>query len=144
MKKILIAVDGSNESKRAAAEALAIANETGSTVTFLAVYPSGFEPLVEAGLIDKKYAALPDRAMKESTEKMLDIMMESLQIGNITVSKMLINGFVQQEIISVAQEGSYDLIVTGYRSIDVFRNLTPGSVAKRVFKEAPCSVMIVR
>jgi nucleotide-binding universal stress UspA family protein len=144
MKKILIAVDGSNESKRAAVEAMAIACKARSAVTFLSVVPSSFEPLVEAGIVDKKYAALPDKAMKESTETMLDIMMESLQLGDVPVSKMLVNGFTQVEIIRVAQEGSYDLIVTGYRSIDVFRNMTPGSVAKRVFEEAPCSVMIVR
>lgn len=144
MKKILIAVDGSNESKRAAAEALAIANEAGAAVTFLAVIPSSFEPLVEAGLTDKKYAALPDRAMKESTEKMLEIMMESLHLGDIQVNRMLVNGLAQLEIVRMAREGSYDLIVTGYRSIDVFRNMTPGSVAKRIFEDASCSVMIIR
>ncbi|MCC2672718.1 MAG: UspA protein, partial [Armatimonadetes bacterium] len=47
------------------------------------------------------------------------------------------------QILAVAREGEADLIVVGARGVSLIEGLLVGSVADRLVKDAPCSVLLV-
>jgi nucleotide-binding universal stress UspA family protein len=63
---------------------------------------------------------------------------------NLKVSTMLSEGRPSDEIIKVADEGKFDLIVMGSRGIGGIKGIFLGSVSDRVADEAKCSVLIVK
>jgi len=58
-------------------------------------------------------------------------------------SALVMEGDPAEEILSLAQEPRADLIILGARGASLIRGLVVGSVADRVLKSAPCSVLIV-
>jgi nucleotide-binding universal stress UspA family protein len=55
----------------------------------------------------------------------------------------LLTGDPATEILRVAEERNADLVVAGARGVSLIERLLVGSVADRLLKEAPCSVLIV-
>jgi len=54
------------------------------------------------------------------------------------------NGSPASEIVRLAREGSFDLVVVGTHGRTGLRRLVLGSVAERVVREAHCPVLVVR
>ena len=149
MKKMLIPIDGSSESKNAVAQALEIAKKCGSEMTLISVVD--VEPDVtytELGVvIPVEYISMRDsliKIKKESVGKMLDTVIAGMDCGTVPISKIIKDGDAHHEIIEVAKSGGYDLIVMGHRGLNPIKRFLVGSVAKRVIEDAPCSVMIVK
>ena len=149
MKKMLIPIDGSSESKNAVAQALEIAKKCGSEMTLISVVD--VEPDVtytELGVvIPVEYISMRDsliKIKKESVGKMLDTVIAGMDCGAVPISKIIKDGDAHHEIIEVAKSGGYDLIVMGHRGLNPIKRFLVGSVAKRVIEDAPCSVMIVK
>ena len=135
--KILVPVDGSDASARAAKFAADAARHDGAIVTVLHVYDA---PAVAAmGLValsptDVKKAqhSLAEGAFAKATAALGDVNAETrTELGNPV-----------HVIVSLAKE--YDQIVMGSRGLSTVKELLMGSVSHSVMMLAPCPVTIVR
>ncbi|NMA24534.1 MAG: universal stress protein [Clostridiales bacterium] len=148
MKKILVAVDGSAESKKAAAQAVLLAGKFGAEVTLLTVVEVENDvAYTEFGIVSGEYTGVRDTLVRIRTEnsgKMLDAIIAGLDCTGIPVKKLIKVGTAHPEIAEEAAGGKYDLIVMGHRGLNPVKRFFMGSVAKRVIEDAPCSVLIVK
>jgi nucleotide-binding universal stress UspA family protein len=137
MRKMLVAVDGSEYSRAAVRAAAKLASERGiETVTLLNVIP-----LVPTDVGPVPTASLPDQV--EGWE-IFDQPKEILEQAGVKPLLLLREGDPAWEIIRVAEEEGYDLIVVGHRGLSAVKAFLLGSVSNRVVTHAPCSVLVVR
>ncbi len=149
MKKILVPVDGSAESQKAAKEAVDIAKKYGSEITFLTVVEvEGIISYPEMGLsFSIEYLESRELMIKGKMEldgRMLDAIVDTLNCAELKTEKKVILGTAHPQIVETAQRGKYDLIVMGHRGLNPFKSFFLGSVAKRVVEDANCSVYVVK
>jgi nucleotide-binding universal stress UspA family protein len=150
IRKVLVAVDGSQHSHKAFDRALGIAKSAGTKLVILYAIPDtltgGF---VEYGtkhggmaIVNAYHTAAERQALRwmrplETKAKNvgLDAKMEIIwELGKSPV----------QLITRYADANSIDLIVMGSRGIGGLKRLLLGSVADGVIRHANCSVMVVR
>ena len=149
LKKILVPVDGSSQSKKAIEQAISLANKYGSEVTLISVVEVEADVAYsELGIVmSGEYASVREMLVKikeESSGKMLDAIISSLDCTGVTLKKVVKVGSAHPEIVDEATNGTYDLIVMGHRGLNPLKRFFMGSVAKRVIEDAPCSVLIVK
>jgi nucleotide-binding universal stress UspA family protein len=154
IKKILVAIDGSEPANKALDFALGLAEKYSAEITLLNVYqpitplfyfPATSEigytpispPIPEASL-SKELKAQHEKVLSEAFKK------ASRDKPNLKITKMLSEGRPSDEIIEAAKEGKFDLIVMGSRGVGRIKEIFLGSVSDRVADEAKCSVLIVK
>ncbi len=149
MKKILVAIDGSNPSKRAAEQAVTLARAFKSEITFLSVVE--IKPditFVDYGaMVSPDYFSIRENLQGldiERSQKVLDAVVESLGCADIKMEKTVLVGDPHPQIIKTAEDGKFDLIVMGHRGLNPLQRLFIGSVAKRVIEDTPCSVLVIK
>jgi nucleotide-binding universal stress UspA family protein len=146
--KILVPVEDSPESKKAAEHALSMAMTDRSSVTFLSVIPQDCNPgISDLGISQKEYVSLQGELINirmANTQKMLDGFVASLRCGDLEIDLLISVGFPCSKIISTAKRGHYDLIVVGHRDVNIFRRIFSASVTNKIVSNAPCSVLVVK
>lgn len=138
-KRIVLAVDGSDASKKATKKAFSLAKETGIDVTAIHVVnvPTYAVPTPHT-------AFMGDIAntMKEHGKKILD---ETAKMGSnmgVKVKKELAEGTPDDEIIKLAKKD--DLIIMGCKGHSAIGRILIGSVSEKVLHHSDATVMIVR
>jgi nucleotide-binding universal stress UspA family protein len=134
INRILVAVDGSENSKRAGEYAIKIGQELSADVMALHIVPAG------------KY--LPEQNLEKGTKHdyaYLDrISEQSVSAGvNLKTETIKAESSVVDEITGYAEKENIDLIVIGIRSVSEFRFML-GSTATGVVVNAPCPVLVVK
>ena len=134
INKILVAVDGSENSKRAGDYAIKFSKELHADVVALHVVPAG------------KY--FPEENLEKGTKydyAYLDkISEQSVSVGvNLETEIINAESSVVDEITEYADKENIDLIVIGIRSVSEFRFML-GSTATGVVVNAPCPVLVVK
>lgn len=148
MKKILIPVDGSQASKKAAEKAVSIGKLIDAELTFITVANlptedkySYFGMTVENAFIANRKNMLKQLIIEEG--RMLDILVRNLDTENLKINKKVIVGVPAEEIIKLAAEENYDFIVIGRRGFSKVERFFVGSVTQKVISTSPCPVMVV-
>lgn len=148
MKKILIPVDGSPTSIKAAEKALALGKLIDSELIFLTVVnmPSEekyafFGINVENQFIANRKEML-NRLIEEET-KMLKILVRNLDVDDLKVSQKILVGKTSEEIVKFAEEEKIDYIFMGRRGFSPVERFFVGSVTQKVIASSPCPVTIV-
>ncbi|MFA9422495.1 MAG: universal stress protein [Sedimentibacter sp.] len=148
MKKILIPVDGSEASLKAAKEAVSIGKMINAELTFLTVVNlptedkySYFGIAVENAFIANRKTMLKTLIHEET--RMLNILVENLDSGGLKVDQKIIIGKANEEIVKLAKEGNFDFIVIGRRGFSNIERFFIGSVTQKVLAESPCPVMVI-
>jgi nucleotide-binding universal stress UspA family protein len=137
--KILCPVDFSEASREAMEIAVDLARKLESSLTLLHVIQ-----LPAFALPDGEYT-LPTTDIEPQIDKTLDEWKkEAIARGLHIVHTKRTIGMPFQEILSVAAEGGYDLIVIGTQGRTGLDHLLLGSVAEKVVRRAPCPVLTVR
>lgn len=146
MKKILVPVDGSEISIRAADEAIELAKKFGSEVIFFSVvelkvpfYGAGAIPANSLEMLEK----LEENASEEF-ETLLASLIEKYKSSGLKLNKKIIVGVVDVEIEEFAKEGKFDLIVMGRRGLSAAKRFFIGSNTRKIVEIAPCSVLVVK
>lgn len=137
-KKVLVAIDGSENSKRAAEHASHIAlMNAESKVDLLYVLDNtrsrtDILPTIErADLhIDREKGIIP-----------IEEIFVTKKIDHQLIIK---NGDPGPTIISFANAGSYDLVIIGSRGLNSFQEMILGSVSHKVAKRVHIPVLIVK
>ncbi len=140
IRTILVPVDGSDHSQKAAELAGRIATE-GTYVELVYIYPlASAEVQGLAALERDEIDELREEAGRHILARAFDA------VGNVdaVVRRTTLLGDPAAEIVQLASERGADLIVMGSRGLSDFRELLMGSVSTKVMHHAPCPVTVVR
>ncbi|NLJ98136.1 MAG: universal stress protein [Tissierellia bacterium] len=140
MKKILVAIDGSEKSKKALDKAKEIGTLSNSDITIITVINTFGSPYVTDPEIKVKLS----KENIEYGENILKKALEGFKDYPGTVDTVLKDGDIGGKIIEEAEEGDYDLVVMGSRGLGTFSRTFLGSVSNRVVNHIKKSVLIVK
>lgn len=138
MARIVVGVDGSEESLRALRWAVAEADLRHAKVE--AVHAWSYPPMAFVPAMVPP-AAFPHEALANEAEAVLDHACGQLADGGPTVQRVLVQGATAQVLLDAAIGA--DLLVVGSRGRGGFAGLLLGSVSQQVAHHAPCPVVIV-
>lgn len=152
-QKILVPLDGSEHSLKALDIAIQIAKGFGGKITLVHVYsvvaiPSMVpEPsMVTAGvpvMVPIDISKVIDATRKVGI-RILDDGKQKVKAEKVEVETLLKEGHTVEEIIEVAKDGNFELIVIGARGISRIREMFLGSVSEGVMHHVSCPVLVVR
>jgi len=143
ISNIVVAIDGSDLSRKAADYAVSLAKEKNAKVSAVAVVKfhqsdafRGSTQTLEKFV--KKQASIAD--------EWLDSIREDADKNNVKFESRVIKtrASIPEEIIKYAKDKKSDLIVIGTRGRTGFKKILLGSVASAVVTHAGCPVMVVR
>jgi len=137
IKKILVPVDYSDNSKKILESAAFFAAKCEAAVHVLYVVQS-FE--------DYSGFFVPHTPIAKFEEEMVsgaEAKMESILADYPTAAAKVLCGDVAEEIVGYADRESFDLIIMGTHGYKGIERVMFGSVADKVVKSAPCPVMTV-
>lgn len=147
--RVLVAVDGSQSSMKAASYAVGLAAKHGSQLTALNVvvsqlgyaYSSGIFGLVTPSTINE----LLEKA-KQEAQKWFDEIKKEATAHNVNLKTEVVVSptSVVPAIVDYAEKNNIDLIIVGTRGRSGFTKLLLGSVASGVVTYASCPVMVVK
>lgn len=116
-QKILVGVDGSPTSMRAAQHAVELAQSLGAKVTLVSVGEQGRQNVSDAS----------DRF--EGTGVEIDTVVDTGDPADV--------------ILETAEDGDYDLIIVGNRGMTGAKRFLLGSVPSKISHHSPCDTLIV-
>ncbi|MBM3897478.1 MAG: universal stress protein [Thaumarchaeota archaeon] len=140
-RKILVPIDGSNDSARALGVACKLAKDQKSLVTALYVVqkPGVPDPL------DISTTGEILEAMEKYGREVLTTAKIDAERMDVKIDTNVISGYtVANTVVEYAKEGGYDLIVMGTRGRSGLKRVLLGSVAFGVITYANCAVLVVR
>ncbi|MCA2979670.1 MAG: universal stress protein [Myxococcaceae bacterium] len=136
MKKILVAIDGSDASMHAARTAATIATGLGASLTLAHVVPPPFvPPEVPFGV-----QAWTDEAVKAG-ERLLEA--ASRELG-VACERQNLSGSPAERLADLAEQGSFDLLVVGSKGRGAVSRVLIGSVTDRLVHICKRPVLVVR
>jgi nucleotide-binding universal stress UspA family protein len=141
LSKILVPVDGSENSFRALEQAIFLATKI-QEAKITALYIIEHPPTVyiySPKIIEKLRADYE----REYT-KILERCKEMANRSGINIHTVLVEGDPASEIIGYSEMEKIDIIIIGSRGMGKFKELVLGSVSNKVLHHAKCSVMLVR
>jgi nucleotide-binding universal stress UspA family protein len=122
--KILVGVDGSDQSTWALMEAIAIAKKFSGHIKVITVYKRGSE----------------DEATK--TQMKIKHLLNEEQINSSL--EAILGSNPSRALVDTAESEKIDLIVVGNRGLGNAASFLLGSVSKRVISKANCDVLVVK
>jgi nucleotide-binding universal stress UspA family protein len=137
LKRILVATDFSEGSKRALLTGLGIAQRYASSLHVIHVVPSEGYGVAGAGMLG---------AMNFARHNARDLESEFLQKGYFEGIRYLISverGEVWPAVSRIVEDEDVDLVVVGTRGRSGLSKLLLGSVAEEIFRRSPCPVLTV-
>ena len=145
MKKVLAAVDGSENSLRALSFALDLQKMgTGFQVTALYVGPSIYGMFPDSGLSSWIRQKDLDQEIEEKAQKISEKIDELAGRYGLSVEKAIARGDAGSAICKFAEEGGYDLVVIGTRGYGEVKSIVIGSVSHKVLHLCSCPVVVVK
>lgn len=140
---IVVAIDGSDLSKRAADYAVSLAREQNAKISAVAVVK-----FHQTDAFRGSTATLEKFIRKQAgiAQKWLDSVKAEAEENNVRFESKVIKTRtnIPEEIIEYAKDKRSDLIVMGTRGRTGFKKALLGSVASAVVTHAGCPVMVIR
>lgn len=145
-KKILVPIDGSENSKRALEVAIELAKMYDSVLIVLTVIPL---PTAVRVANTSRYMAVDSyyESRERDANPFMDAAFQTAKVQGISkVRRELLRApkSTVEGIIVAASRNKIDLIVIGTRGLGGFKKLLLGSVSSGVVTHAPCNVLVVR
>lgn len=138
--KILVPVDGSDNSLRALDQATFLAKSTGASVTAMHVIENPPTVYVES---QKLLNELLSNFRAESA-KILDRCKQMAEKSGVKIETVMAEGDAASNIVGYAHKEGFDVIIIGSRGHGKFKEMVLGSVSNKVLHHAKCAVLIVR
>ncbi len=141
-KKIMVAVDGSEPSERAALRALELAKAFGASLKLVhavapLVYPAE-AMMVPTGELEKARLDAANELLKEISTRLV------AQAGAVKLDQVVLSGPPAEMIADEAKAQGDQLIVVGSRGRGAIARLLLGSVADRIVHISTVPVLVVR
>lgn len=138
--KILVPIDGSNNSDRAVSEAKKYAEFIGGEITLLTVV----KPLTVPYFGNQELIKIDNKNLESAKEVVLNEALEEFEDFDGKVSKKLRKGNPADEILEEAEREDYHLIVMGSRGLGAFSKTILGSISDKVLNHTEKNVLIVK
>jgi nucleotide-binding universal stress UspA family protein len=135
-RKILLAIDGSENAKSAACSGIEIAKSTGAEV--YAVYVAGISCC--SPIMPESYDW---EIGKEGSEAVAEIE-EMGKEARVPVNPVLLQGYPAQEILNFAEQNDIDMIVMGTQGKTGVDRFLLGGVTEKIVRHAKAEVLVVR
>ena len=147
-RKVLVAVDGSENSDRALDLALDLGEKYDSDIMILNVSGSlvmGVVPEESTAYSSGSLATFAKDLRKIHEEILIKAVVHAKMVKpDLAISSMLKEGDPAHEIVTVAKEGGFDVVVVGHKGLGRVKELFLGSTSEKVAHLATCPVIIVR
>ena len=138
IKKILLAVDGSEHSMKAAEYAVEVAKMTRGEILLLHCHrPFPISP-------GEPYFEMAIAGIQDNAHRILDPFIALLKKSGAPFGDKIEEGRAGDVIAKVADIEGCDVIVMGSRGRSELKGLVLGSVTHRVLRTAPCPVLVVQ
>ncbi len=138
---ILVPVDFSNYATLALEAAVDLAHKYEADLTVIYVIPQAiFHPDWAADIEDTTDVS----DITEEAHKVLADMIAPYRQEGLTIESHVLSGGPYVEIVRMAERMGADLIVMGAHGTTGAKPILMGSVADKVMRHAPCSVLTVR
>ena len=143
IRKILCAVDFSENSRKALAQASACASAFSAALHVIHAVPSHTLKdrwsrwQISSGKEKDQFNLSADAEGREALSRMTH------DAGITPVQSELRHGMPSDVICAAAESGEYDLLVLGARGLSYVKGMLIGSVTEAVIKASPCPVLIV-
>jgi nucleotide-binding universal stress UspA family protein len=146
IRKLLVAVDGSNSSFNASTYAIDLANRFDAELIALHVIDPRYKEL-EIALSPRpgRFKEIATKVMQDG-EKIVDTVRQNATEKNVSIKTDVISGYtsVTKEIVDYAKVNIVDMIVIGSRGMTGLKKLLVGSVVSGVVTYSDCPVLIVK
>lgn len=140
--KLLVAIDGSENSLRALDSAISLAGKTnGSALIGLVNAHDDLGLRGASQFVGNK--AVTDYLHEQSETELRDAVAR-LQASGVPFETKAVRGSPAEAIAATATEGHYDLVFLGSKGRSALGDLLMGSVAQRVIEHCPVPVVLVR
>lgn len=139
--KILVAIDGSDNSKRAMEVAKDLGNQLDAEIT---LFNAPMAQVNTRNLVNREFY---DDLNKKSVEQAHELLREGIKYFDDfegKVDTLYREGDPADQIINVAEEKDYDLIILGRRGVGRFSRALLGSVSNKVVNHSNTSVLIIK
>jgi nucleotide-binding universal stress UspA family protein len=140
LKKILVAFDGSEQSRRAFDFALEMSRHCTSALPEITVL-SVAQPPEPIDIVEM------DAIIESATqhyEELFKGLRDKAKVDNVEIKTEIVVGHPADQIIKYATEKKSDMIIVGQRGKSKIATWLLGSVSKRISSYAPCTVTIVK
>ena len=137
----LVPIDFSTYAEQALDYAIRLARTLKARLTVLHV----IQPVPMAGV--DMGVALPEaylRELEEAVQRDMEEALARVTAAGLTAERVVLYGVPFQEIVETAKARQVDLIVMGTHGRTGLMQVLLGSVAEKVVRLAPCSVLVVR
>lgn len=145
-KKIMVAIDGSPQSDKAAEEAVRLGSISGSKfksqVYAVMVLPSMKKQSFTDFFPDKPATELP--GWEEKRDRIFYVVEKAAKEADVLLESIVLYGDPAEELMMLAREKHCDVIVVGSSGKGRVKRTVLGSVSTKVALQAHCSVYIVR
>lgn len=145
-KKILVAIDGSPQSDKAAEEAVRLATASGkrfkSRVFAILVLPGNRAPSFTDFMPSPPPTERPD--WEEKRKRIFYVVEKSAAEAEVPLENVVVYGDPAEEIMAFAEQEEISVIVIGSSGAGRVRRTLLGSVSTKVALHARCSVYVVR
>jgi nucleotide-binding universal stress UspA family protein len=138
--KLLVPVDGSENSVRALEAAIFLSKKIDAHVTVMHVMQKPPTVYIHP---QKELEELLHNYRREAEQ----ILEKCEEIGNrngVELKKVIIEGDVASKILRFAEKEGLDMIVMGHRGSGRFKEMVLGSVSQKVLNQTKRSVLVIR
>ncbi len=146
IRRILVAVDGSNPSINASTIAIDLAKRFDAELIVLHVIDPRYREL-EMAISPRpgRFKEIEKKVM-EDAQKILDTVKVNATEKNVNVTMDAISGFISvvKDIVDYAKVNNADMIVIGNRGMTGFKKLLVGSIASGVVTYSDRPVLVVK
>ncbi len=149
INKILVPIDGSIHSDKVLEYALDLAEKYSAEILIFSVaqtYVTTGPMLVNQPMSPIETPGVYVSSIEIAHKKVLEEALKKSKKVNpdLNISAKLVNGRASDEIVKIAKEDKFDLIVMGNRGLGGIKEFLLGSVSDRVADHAQCPVLIVK
>lgn len=138
IKKVLLAIDGSDHSMKAAEYAVEVAKMMQGEILLLHCHrPFPISP-------GEPYFEMAVAGIRDDAHRIMDPFMALLRKSGVPFSDKVEEGRAGEIVPRIADIEGCDVIVMGLRGRSELKGLVLGSVTHRVLRTAPCPVLVVR
>ena len=143
IKKILVAYDGSHQSKQALNWAIDLSLLSGAQVAAVKVFEGSrlYPAIAETG--GRELAALLDQIRREDQQLMDDVAKAGKARG-VAIKCDILQGNIAEQILKYAKDYAYDLIIAGAKGHGALEQLLMGSVTRNLVSLSRIPVLVVK
>ena len=138
---VVVGIDGSTQSRHAAAMAASIARKTGATLHLITVVrpPEGWWGIVGSPPTPTALS----KTLTDAQREILDSILSEVDLEGVAYETIEDIGDPARVLIEYCDTVDADLLVVGRRGAGLIERIVLGSVANRVAHDAPCPVMLI-